>query len=386
MNFHRILDIDLPPGQSAFLWGARKTGKTTFLKNKFPDSLRFDFLKTDTFLEYLKAPSLLRERILAKDESRLRQPIILDEVQKVPHILDEVHWLIENRGLSFVLCGSSARKLKRGHANLLGGRAWRYQMAPLTFAETGECNLLRILNQGLIPSHYMAREANYRKSLKAYVSDYLIEEVFQEGLTRNIQAFSRFFDALGHCQGGLINYANIARDCGVDAKTVREYFFILEDTLVGSMLYPYTRRKSRDIITQMPKFYLFDVGVGGYLSRRIVLEEKGEQFGRAFEHFIHMELQAYNHYAEKDMDIRYWRTKAGQEVDFILGDEICIEVKGTDLVKPSDLKGIVAFKEECRPGKSIVVCNEKEPRLYGDIRIIPWRMFLEELWNGDIVK
>jgi len=255
----------------------------------------------------------------------------------------------------------------------------------LTFAETGECNLLRILNQGLIPSHYLASEANYRKSLKAYVSDYLIEEVFQEGLTRNIQAFSRFFDALGHCQGELINYANIARDCGVDAKTVREYFFILEDTLVGSMLYPYTKRKSRDIITQMPKFYLFDVGVGGYLSRRIVLEEKGEQFGRAFEHFIHMELQAYNHYSEKDMDIRYWRTKAGHEVDFILGDEICIEVKGIDLVKPSNLKGIVAFKEECRPGKSIVVCNEKEPRLCGDIRIIPWRMFLEELWNGDIV-
>lgn len=386
MSFHRILEINLPPGQSAFLWGARKTGKTTYLKNTFPNSLRFDFLKTDTFLEYLKSPSLLRERILAKDGSLLNQPIILDEVQKVPHILDEVHWLIENRELSFILCGSSARKLKRGHANLLGGRAWRYQMAPLTFAETGECNLLRILNQGMIPSHYQANEANCRKSLKAYISDYLIEEVFQEGLTRNIQAFSRFFDTLGHCQGELINYANIARDCGVDAKTVREYFYILEDTLVGSMLYPYTKRKSREIITQMPKFYLFDVGVGGYLSRRMVLDEKGEQFGRAFEQFIHMELQAYNHYAEKDMDIRYWRTKAGQEVDFVLGGQVCIEVKGTDMVKPSDLRGIAAFKEECRPSMSIVVCNEKEPRLCGDIRIVPWRLFLEELWNGDIVK
>jgi len=386
MNFQRILDIDLPPGQSAFLWGARKSGKTTFLKNKYPDNLRFDFLKTDTYLEYLKTPSLLRERILAKDESHLRQPIILDEVQKVPHILDEVHWLIENRGLSFVLCGSSARKLKRGHANLLGGRAWRYHMHPLTFAETGESNLLRILNQGLIPSHYLASEANYRKSLKAYTSDYLIEEVFQEGLTRNIQAFSRFFDALGHCQGEMINYANIARDCGVDAKTVREYFYILEDTLVGSMLYPYSKRKSREIITQMPKFYLFDVGVGGYLSRRIVLEEKGEHFGRAFEHFIYMELQAYNHYAEKNMDIRYWRTKAGHEVDFVLGDEICIEVKGTDMVKSADLKGIVAFKDENNPLRAIVVCNEKEPRLSGDIRIMPWRLFLEELWSGDIVK
>ena len=146
MSFDRILDIDLPKGQSAFLWGARKTGKTTYLKQKYPQSLYFDFLKTDLFLECLKTPSLLRERILAKSEDILTYPIILDEVQKVPQILDEVHWLIENRGLSFILCGSSARKLKRGHANLLGGRAWRYQMTPLTFAETGECNLLKILN------------------------------------------------------------------------------------------------------------------------------------------------------------------------------------------------------------------------------------------------
>jgi len=386
MSLNRILTIDLPAGQSAFLWGARKTGKTTFLKNRFPNSVLIDFLKTDTYLEYLKTPSLLRERILAMDENLLSQPIILDEVQKVPHILDEVHWLIENRGLSFILCGSSTRKLKRGHANLLGGRAWRYLMVPLTFAETAESNLLKILNQGLIPSHYQASEVNCRKSLKAYLSDYLIEEVFHEGLTRNIQAFSRFFDALGHCQGEMINYANIARDCGVDAKTVREYFYILEDTLVGSMIYPYTKRKSRELITQMPKFYLFDVGVAGYLSRRIIQEEKGEQFGRAFEHFIYMELQAYNHYAEKDVEIRYWRTKAGQEVDFVLGDTVCIEVKGSDLVKPSDLRGIAAFKEECNPEMAIVVCNEKEPRLSGDIRIMPWRMFLEQLWNGDIVK
>jgi predicted AAA+ superfamily ATPase len=386
MNFNRILDIDLPPGQSAFLWGARKSGKTTFLKNKFPESLRFDFLQTDTYLDFLKTPSLLRERILAKTEHTLHQPIILDEVQKVPHILDEVHWLIENRGLSFVLCGSSARKLKRGQANLLGGRAWRYQMHPLTYAETGETNLLRILNQGLIPSHYAATESHCRRSLKAYVSDYLIEEIFQEGLTRNIQAFSRFFDALGQCQGELINYTNIARDCGVDAKTVREYFYILEDTLVGSMLYPYRKRKSREIITQMPKFYLFDVGVGGYLSRRVIPEEKGEQFGRAFEHFIYMELQAYNLYAEMDMDICYWRTKAGHEVDFILGDEICIEIKGSGMVKTSDLKGIVAFKEELKPRRAIIVCNEKEPRLCGDISILPWRIFLEELWSGDIVR
>jgi predicted AAA+ superfamily ATPase len=386
MSFDRILDIDLPKGQSAFLWGARKTGKTTYLKQKCPQSLYFDFLKTDLFLDCLKTPSLLRERILAKSEELLSYPIILDEVQKVPQILDEVHWLIENRGLSFILCGSSARKLKRGHANLLGGRAWRYQMAPLTFSETGECNLLKILNQGLIPAHYAANETHYRKSLKAYITDYLIEEVFHEGLTRNIQAFSRFFAALTHCQGEMLNYANIARDCGVDAKTVREYFLILEDTLVGTLVYPYNRRKSREIITQMPRFYFFDVGVGGYIAQRTVVEEKGEQFGRALEHFIFMELQAYKNYREKEFELYYWRTKNGQEVDFILNDaEVCIEVKGTSLVKSSDMKGISAFKDEHRPSKSIIVCNERESRLSGDIRILPWQLFLEELWSGMIV-
>ena len=386
MSYNRILDIDLPKGQSAFLWGARKTGKTTYLKHKYPQNIYFDFLKTDLFLDCLKTPSLLRERILAKTEVLLAYPIILDEVQKVPQILDEVHWLIENRGLSFILCGSSARKLKRGHANLLGGRAWRYQMAPLTFSETGECNLLKILNQGLIPAHYAANETHYRKSLKAYITDYLIEEVFHEGLTRNIQAFSRFFAALAHCQGEMLNYANIARDCGVDAKTVREYFLILEDTLVGTLVYPYNRRKSREIITQMPRFYFFDVGVGGYIARRTVVEEKGEQFGRALEHFIFMELQAYKNYREKEFELYYWRTKNGQEVDFILNDaEVCIEVKGTSLVKPSDMKGICAFKDEHRPGKSIIVCNEREPRLSGDIRILPWQLFLEELWSGMVV-
>lgn len=386
MSFDRILDIDLPKGQSAFLWGARKTGKTTYLKHKYPQSLYFDFLKTDLFLECLKTPSLLRERILVKSEDVLAYPIILDEVQKVPQILDEVHWLIENRGLSFILCGSSARKLKRGHANLLGGRAWRYKMTPLTFAETGECNLLKILNHGMIPAHYAANELHYRKSLKAYITDYLIEEVFHEGLTRNIQSFSRFFDALANCQGEMLNYANIARDCGVDAKTVREYFLILEDTLVGTLIYPYNKRKSREIITQMPKFYFFDVGVGGYIARRAVMEEKGEQFGRALEHFIFMELQAYKNYREKEFELYYWRTKSGQEVDFILNDaEVCIEVKGSSLVKTSDMKGLSAFKDEHQPGKSIVVCNEPEPRLSGDIRILPWHLFLEELWSGMIV-
>ena len=232
-NIKRILKIKLPKNQSAFLWGARKTGKTTYLKENFPDSIVYDFLKTDLFFEISKNPSLLRERLLAKEAPLLKEPIILDEVQKVPQVLDEVHWLIENKDLRFVLCGSSARKLKRGHANLLGGRAWRYELFPLTSHEIGDIDLLRALNHGLIPLHYLQQREDCKKSLEAYVQDYLREEVFAEGLTRNIPAFSRFFDAFGYSHGEITNYANIARDCGIDAKTVKEYYQILIDTLLA---------------------------------------------------------------------------------------------------------------------------------------------------------
>ena len=256
----------LPPGQSAFLWGPRKTGKTTYLKDRFPQSLVFDFLKTDLFMEFSKRPALLREQLLAKDEKILKHPIILDEVQKIPQILDEVHWLIENKGLNFILCGSSARKLKRGGANLLGGRAWRFEMFPLVTPEIENVDLLRALNHGLLPQHYL--QENYKKSLKAYLQDYLKEEVFSEGLTRNIPAFSRFFDAMGYSHDEITNYANIARDCGVDSKTVKEYYQILADTLLGTMVPPFKKRQSRHVIAKAAKFYLFDVGIAGALTNR----------------------------------------------------------------------------------------------------------------------
>ena len=216
----------------------------------------YDFLQTDLFLEFSKQPSLLRERLLAKNDHTLNYPVILDEVQKVPQILDEVHWLIENKGLRFILCGSSARKLKRGKANLLGGRAWRYEMFPLVTVEVEDLNLLRILNRGMIPDHFL--RAGYNKALKAYTQDYLKEEVFDEGLTRNIPAFSRFFDAMGYSHGELTNYSNIARDCGVDSKTVKEYYQILIDTLLGKMVPPFKKRHDRQVLSRIPKYYLFD--------------------------------------------------------------------------------------------------------------------------------
>ncbi|MBC8417570.1 MAG: ATP-binding protein [Desulfobacterales bacterium] len=384
-DIKRILNLELPPRQSAFLWGPRKTGKTSYLRKAFPNSLVYDFLRTDLFIEFSKNPSLLREQLLAQDSNVLDHPVILDEVQKIPQILDEVHGLIEDRGLCFILCGSSARKLKRGKANLLGGRAWRYEMFPLVTAELGDINLLRMLNHGMIPSHYL--QDNYRKALKAYVQDYLKEEVFDEGLTRNIPAFSRFFDGMGYSHGELTNYTNIARECGVDSKTVKEYYQILVDTLLGRMVEPFKKRQDRGVISRAAKFYLFDVGVAGAITKRHLKEERGELFGKAFEHFLFMEIAAYNSYRELDFDINYWRTKSGLEVDFVLGrGEVAIEVKGSSRVDKRDLRPLKTFVETYSPKSAFVVCNERAERVVGKMRIVPYREFLQALWSGNIIR
>jgi len=381
----RILNLELPEKQSAFLWGPRKTGKTTYLRSRFPDSINYDFLETDLFLEFSKKPSLLREHLLAKDQKSLSDPVILDEVQKIPQIMDEVHWLIENKGFRFILCGSSARKLKRGGANLLGGRAWRFEMFPLATPELQDYDLFKILNRGLIPSHYL--DENYSRSLRAYTQDYLKEEVFAEGITRNVPSFSRFYDAMGYSHGELVNYSNIARDCGVDSKTVREYYQILVDTLMGKMIEPFKRRQNRQVISKSSKFYLFDVGLAGAITKRTLEEEKGEAFGKAFEHFILMEIMAYNSYHEVDFDINFWRTKSGLEVDFILGQgEVAIEVKGTNRVEKRVIYPISVFSQEFRPKISLIVCNERTERIVDGIRIVPYRIFLSDLWEGKIIK
>jgi predicted AAA+ superfamily ATPase len=384
-DFGRMLRITLPPRQSAFLWGPRKTGKSTYLRSAFPDSLVFDLLQTDLMLDLARRPALLRERLEATGPERLRSPVILDEVQKVPQLLDEVHWLIENRGLRFILCGSSARKLKRGPTNLLGGRAWRYEMHPLVSAEVGDLDLLRALNRGLVPTHYLS--AGYRRSLEAYVVDYLKEEVFDEGLARNVAAFSRFFDAVGYSHGELTNYANIARDCGVDAKTVKEYYQILVDTLLGTFIEPWKKRQERQVIGRAAKFYLFDVGVAGALTRRHVAEERGEQFGRALEHLVLMEILAHRSYRALHYAVHFWRTKSGLEVDFVLGDgEVAVEVKGKARVDPADSRSLRAFREENRPRRAIVVCHEPAPRVQDGLEVLPWREFLRRLWAGEVIR
>lgn len=382
--YARTLRIDLPPRRSAFLWGPRKVGKSTLLAERFPSSPRFDLLDTRTLVEFTRAPWTFAERVMALTDEERTRPIVVDEAQKVPAILDEVHRLIESEGLYFILCGSSARKLRRGSGNLLGGRAWRYRLHPLTWRELPQFDLMRALNRGLVPAHYDS--AHYRRALAGYVEDYLKEEVFAEGLTRNVSAFARFFDALGFSHGELLNFSSLARDCGVDSKTVREYFQILEDTLLGTLVEPFARRRSRSIITRAPKFYLFDVGVAGHLCGRRLERAAGPDFGRALEHFVLMELIAYRSYRERDFAIRYWRTKSGLEVDFVLGreGEVAIEVKGTR-ARTEDLRGLRAFAEEHAPRSAIAVCAEPAPRRVGKVNILPWRAFLERLWSGAFV-
>ena len=386
MRYERTLRLDLPHGQSAFLWGPRKTGKSTLLRRRFPGAVHFDLLDTRLLVEFTRAPWTLADRVRAADRAALANPVIIDEVQKVPALLDEVHRLIEGEGLGFVLCSSSARKLKRGRANLLGGRAWRFGLHPLTWPEVPGFDLLRALNRGLVPQHYDS--SRYRRALAGYVDDYLKEEVFDEGLSRNTAAFSRFFDALSFSHGELLNYSNIARDCGVDSKTVREYFQILEDTLLGTWIEPFSRRRSREVITRAPKFYLFDVGVAGYLIGRRIERPAGPEFGRALEHLVLMELLAYRSYRELDFQLRFWRTKSGLECDFVLGRDgaIAIEVKGSSRIRPSDLRGVRAYADEHRPRHAIVVCNERNARLTNDgILILPCEQFFQRLWSDAIV-
>ena len=385
--YKRVIELNLPNKQSAFLWGARKTGKSTYLKQNFVDSVYYDFLKSDEYIRYSKEPYKFRDEILALSDEEKSSPIIVDEVQKITAILDEVHWLIENANVSFILCGSSARKLKNSGVNLLGGRAWKYHFFPLVYAEITDFSLQKILNHGAIPSHY--NSSNIKKSLKSYVEDYLIQEIQAEGLVRNLSAFARFLDIMPFTNGEMISYSNIARDCAVNAKTVKEYFNILSDTLLGYFIYPYSKRVKRDIITSQPKFYLFDVGLATYLSKNYFESLEGQEAGMALENYILQEITAYNSIKELDYEINYWRTKSGLEVDFLINEKIAIEVKISKNLHNSELKGIKAISEELDIEKSFVVCLEPKKRLIQhnkkDIIIMHVEKFLSDLWSGKIM-
>ncbi|MBI5554299.1 MAG: ATP-binding protein [Elusimicrobia bacterium] len=374
----RLFELNLPPQKSAFLWGPRKVGKTYWITHTLKNATVIDLLKTDTLAEYISRPALLRERY-----QNYNGFIVIDEVQKAPQLLDEVHWLIENKGLSFLLTGSSARKLRRGHANLLGGRAWRKTMAPLSYMEVTDFDLEKVMVSGLLPPHYLS--INPIEELRAYVADYLKEEIITEALTQNIPAFSEFLRVAAITSSELINYVNIARETGVSHKVIRTYFDILEDTYLGFRLPPWKKSKNRRMITT-EKFYLFDVGVASYLSRRQPLIGSPE-FGKAFEHYILMELKAYQTYRNPDLPITFWRTSTGREVDFILGEkELAIEIKSSARVHEGDIRSLQALMEDGPIKRRCLVCLEKQPRtLTNNIQILPWQMFIEQLWDNELL-
>ncbi len=380
MFVKRLQNIQLPPNRSAFLWGPRKTGKTTLLKQQFAGAFWIDLLDYDLFLTLSRHPTRLRQML----EAQVSKTIVIDEVQKIPHLMDEIHWLIENRGFQFVLSGSSARKFRRGHVNLLGGRAWRFELYPLVTAELkNDFNLDRALLCGLLPTHYFSPDSEM--DLKSYVNDYLKEEIQAEALTRNMPAFSRFLYSAALTNGMLLNYSNAAREAGVSAKTIREYYQILEDTLVGRQLMPWKKSIKRRLI-ETAKFFFFDTGMVSALLNYKSLSPGTSEYGRAFEHFILQECWAYRHYSRLDFPITFWRSASGSEVDLILGEaDVALEIKSSKNVKDRP-KGIHFFQEEYHCKKRLVVSREPFPRkLNSKITVLPWKIFCEMLWEGEII-
>ena len=297
--------------------------------------------------------------------------------------LDEIQWLIVNKKIPFILCGSSARKLKRTGANLLGGRALRYELFPLVSKEIPNFDLIRALNNGLLPRHYLADNA--KKMIEAYIGDYLKEEIAAEALTRNVPAFARFLEVAAFSNGEVVNYNNIAQECGISAVTVKEYFQILFDTLVGFSVPSYRKKPKRRII-QAPKFYFFDIGIANFLLKRGEITPGSEIFGRVFEHLIFQEILAHSHYSGHNYPISYWRTSSGLEVDFILGEhKVALEVKGVPEVQSHHLKGLKAFYDEYKPQKTIIVSLDKKPRIANGISIFPVKDFLVQLWADKII-
>ena len=379
--YKRILKLEETKNDSTFLWGARQVGKSTLLETLFPSARYYDLLKSDEFERFFRRPALLREELMNCSYQDL---VIIDEIQKIPQLLDEIHWLMTNRRIRFVLCGSSARKLMRHGANLLGGRALRTVMYPLVSAEIPDFDLMRAVNNGMIPRHYIVE--NPQRRLQAYIGDYLNEEIRAEALSRNLTLFARFLEIAAQSNGEMIVYNNIAQDCGISSPTVKEYFNMLEQTMIGYLIPGFTATKKRRAIAA-PKFYFFDVGIVNYLLKNKNIEQGTDMFGRAFEHFLMQEIIAYTGYSSSSEKISYWRSTGGYEVDCIIGQgRVAIEFKSSDEVKSRNTKGLKAFQEEYPQVKAIIVSMDKFRRELNGIEIIPVIEFLADLWKGKIIE
>lgn len=346
------------------------------MRQQFPQSIFIDLLNTSVKERFRRRPVLLYETLKEKPEGTL---IIIDEIPEVPELLNEVHRLIVDRKLVFILCGSSARKLKRKGHNTLGGRALPVYLYPLVSAEIPDFDIDRAVTYGMIPSHYLAK--NPQRLMAGYIDVYLKEEIKEEAIVRNLDAFHRFLEVAALMDGEIVNNNNIAQDCGVHATTVSAYFDILEDTLVGYRI-PAFRKVMKRRLVQAPKFYYFDMGVANHLQHRKELVRGTADYGHAFEHLVIQELYAWLHYSHSEEKLSYWRTYTGMEVDAIIGDaRVAIEIKSVEEVMPRHLKGLKAFGEEYPESRRLIVSLDVFNRRMGEIECIYVLDFFKLIWK-----
>lgn len=378
--YHRIFDVENRLDEAMFLFGARQTGKSTLLKERFPKAIYIDLLKSDVRNRFKQHPEEFRESLLRYPPETL---VIVDEIQKVPDLLDEVHWLMVEKGLWFILSGSSARKIKKSGANNLGGRAIPETLFPLVSAEIPDFDIERAVQNGMIPRHYMV--ANARNRMRAYIDLYVKEEIIEEALVQNVDEFIRFMEVAAIMNGEILNYENVASDCGVSANTVKAYYKILVDTLLGFEV-PAYRKVIKRKLYKSPRFYYFDIGIANHLTKRYQLAPKTPEYGHAFEHLIIQEIVAYLAYTNSDEELTYWHTYENIEVDAIIGDaRVAIEIKSTDHVDHGDKKDIMEFAKEHPNAKQILVSRDRISRRSGNVDLYYVTDFFKALWAGEII-
>lgn len=380
-----LRQLDLPQlleKKSFFLLGPRATGKSFLIQQQLASqAVLLDLLRSELYLRLSSQPWDL-EKLIDVGLSSQKKIVVIDEIQKIPGLLDEVQRLIEQKKLRFLLTGSSARKLKRGHANLLAGRAWTAALYPLSFSEITHFNLDHYLRFGGLPAVYDSE--NPEEELNAYVQNYLREEIQAESLVRKLPPFTRFLTMAALMNGQLINFSQLASDIAVPASTVREYYSILEDTLIGFMLLPWTQSKKRKAIATA-KFYLFDTGVTHALAQTQALDRNSDLYGRSFEHWIGMELRSYLSYRRRQEVLGFWRSTHQHEVDYIIGDSVAIEVKATGRVTARDLKGLKAIQEENIFKQLILISQDPIESKQGKIICLHWETFIKRLWGDELI-
>ena len=365
--------------KSHFLFGPRGTGKSSLIKHDVGDqALIIDLLHSETYMRLMANPSQI-ESMIALNEKPF---VVIDEIQRVPELLNEVHRLIENKQIRFLLTGSSARKLKKHGVNLLAGRARQAELYPLSYHEFSTFNLPHYLQYGGLPMVVLSDEPE--EDLDAYVHTYLEEEIKAEALVKNLPAFSRFLQLSALTSGTTLNFTSIASDAGVSSMTLREYYQILEDSFLGFLVLPWQHSIKRKAIATA-RFYYFDTGVKNRLAGIRAIPDQTDLFGQAFEHFIAMELRAYISYARKKLPLCFWRTTEGHEVDFVIGNQVAIEVKAAKRISAKHLKGLRYLMKENKIEKYYMVSQDPIALKEEGIYILPWDNFLKRLWDGDII-